>query len=289
MSTTTKRGSYPHPVLDASDDVDSDIEVFNVTVAPTVDDVELRFQIRMNDPDIQHRIETGEARYSFRWKCGATLASEEFQPQPVATHSDSKSFVAWIPQERIRRSVKVEIKVVALDHLSGYRLQHQHGDYDGASFDIFPGDVLADGGLVTFEADKLYDPLNPPVGSCFQFVEDKTLKRGIRIRWDNDEYVVVAFPETLLAGLAALASRPDLQISLVVLPALMETIGFIKENSRQPDAEDLSEKLWYQAITRLIEANGTLEDQTLDLAQQILNYPLDMSLTTPLSAEEDDE
>ena len=289
MSTATKRGSYPHPVLDASDDVDSAIEVFNVTVAPTVDDVELRFQIRMDDPDIQQRIDTGEARFSFRWKCGSTLASDELQPSHVATHSDSTSFVAWIPQELIRRSVKVEIKVVALEPLSGYRLERQHADYDGASFDISPGDVLADGGHVTFEADKLYDPLNPPVGSCFQFVEDKTLKRGIRVRWDSDDFVVVAFPEALLLGLAALGSRPDLQISLVVLPALMETIGFIKENSGQPEAEDLSDKLWYQAITKLIEANGTIEDQTLELAQKILNNPLDLSLTTPLSAEEDDE
>ena len=35
MATVT-RGSYPHPVLDGSDDVASTIEVFNVTVTPTV-------------------------------------------------------------------------------------------------------------------------------------------------------------------------------------------------------------------------------------------------------------
>lgn len=289
MSAAPKRGSYPHPVLDASDDVDSDIEVFNTSFSPTVDDVELKFQVRMDDPDIQRLIDSEEARFSFRWKCGSTLASEELEPQHVATHVDSTSFVAWIPQERIRRTVKVEFKVVALGSIKDYHLARQHDDYGGASFDIAIGDVLADGGFLTFEADKLFDPLNPPIGSCFRFVEDKKVKKGLEVRFDDDEFIIVAFPEKMISGFASLGSRPDLQISLVVLPALMETIGFIKENANQDDSEDLSDRVWYQAITALISQSGALEDRTFDLAQKILGNPLDLSLTTSLSPEEDDE
>jgi len=289
VSAATKRGSYPHPVVDASDDVNSIIEVFNVTVAPAVDDVEIRFQVRMDDPDIQELMNAGVARLSFRWKCGSTLASEELEPDRATTHIDSVSFVAWIPQERIRRSVRVEIKVVALKPVSGYRLRGQHRDYGDSSFDVARGDVLADGGTIVFEADKLYDPLNPPIGSCFQFIADETLRRGIRVRWGDDEFVTVRFPAAALSGLGALAARPDLQISLVVLPALMETIIFIKENADPANGEDLSHKLWYQAIAKLVEAHGSLEDRAFDLAQKILNNPLDLALEIPLSVEEDDE
>ena len=283
------RGSYPHPVLDSSDDIDSSIEVFNVTVAPTVDDVEIRFQIRMDDPDIQARIDSKQARYTFRWKCGSTIASEELEPRKVAVLADSISYIAWIPQERIRRTVQVEVKLVALAPIRGYRLGRQHDDYGDASFDIAPGDVLADGGDFVFEADKLYDPLNPPVGSCFKFVSDRTVKRGVRIKWDSDEFVIVAFPEEVLPGLHALASRRDLQMSLVVLPALMETIAFIRSNESEPDAEDLSVKTWYVALKKLIESHGTVDDQAFELAQKILANPLDLVLTTPLFTDEEDE
>jgi hypothetical protein len=289
MSKKTTRGSYPHPVLDSSDDIGSSIEVFNVTIAPTIDDVEIRFQIRMDDPDIQAKIDAKEIRYTFRWKCGSTIASEELEPQRVATHVDSTSYVAWISQEKIRRTVQVEIKLVAVEPIEGYRLQRQHQDYGNASFNIAAGDVLADGGDFTFEADKLYDPLNPPVGSCFKFVADRTLKRGVRIKWDSDDYVIVAFPEEVLPGLHALGSRQDLQVSLVVLPALMETIGFIKSNEAGSDPEDLSAKTWYTAIKNLVEFHGTMEQPSFELAQKILANPLDTFLSTPLFTDEDEE
>ncbi len=288
MSTRTKRGSYPHPVLDASDDVASTIEAFNLSVAPTVDDVEIKFQIRMDDPCLQERIDAGHARYSFRWKCGSTIQTRELKPEVASQHADSTGYVAWIAQEDIRRTVRLEIKVVAIEHIDDYALERQHPDYGDAKFAVLPGDILADAGFVTFEPDKLYDPLRPPVGSCFKFVSESKLKKGVRVSFNDDEYVLVAFPEKILAGLAGLAVRPDLQISLVVLPALMETITFIKENADPATGEDLSDKLWHQAILRLVDGVGSLDDRAFDLAQRILGNPLDISLSTPLRTDEDD-
>ena len=99
-----KRGSYPHPVLDGSDDIDSTFQVLNVTIAPTVDDVEIRFQVRMDDPDIQKLIDAGDARLSFRWKCGPTFSSEELEPRQAPT-GDGTNYLAYIDQQKIRRSL----------------------------------------------------------------------------------------------------------------------------------------------------------------------------------------
>ena len=46
------RGSYPHPVLDASNDVNSTFEAINATVSPSHDDVEIAVELRTDDDDL---------------------------------------------------------------------------------------------------------------------------------------------------------------------------------------------------------------------------------------------
>jgi hypothetical protein len=204
-------------------------------------------------------------------------------------HADSTGYVGWIDQEQIRRTVRVDVKVIATSPLERYQLDTQHPDYANAVFSIMPGDVLADGGYFEFEPNKSYDPLKPPVGSCFRFASDSKVKRGLRVRFHDDEHVLVAFPENVLAGFGMLKERPDLQISLVVLPALMETLSFIKENKAAEDhGEDLTGRKWYASLSRLVEEVGSFDDSSFDLAQKILGNPLDSSLTTPLDEMGDD-
>lgn len=290
MSTATRRGSYPHPVVDASDDVAGEFEVFNVTVTPSIEDVELRFQVRMSDPDIQLLLDAGRARYSFRWTCSSTITVGELDHSVNATHADSTGYVAWIDQQQMRRAVRVEFRVLAADVIEGYRLGGQHPDYAGATFTLLPGDVLADGGYFEFEPDKLYDPLDPPVGSCFKFMSDSKQRRGLRVQFHDDEHVLVVFPEKLLPGFAALGNRPDLQVATVVLPALMQAIQFVKENlDPRAGGEDLTEKAWYQPIRGLVEDAGGFDNPPFELAQKILGNCLDSSLNRALMMRDEED
>ncbi|MGM0930068.1 MAG: hypothetical protein ACQEXN_10195 [Actinomycetota bacterium] len=284
MNTVTKRGSYPHPVLDSSDDVGSSFEVLNATISPSVDDVEIKFQVRLNDPDVQSLLDEGTARYSFRWTCSSTIATGELIASVQQQHVDGSTYIGWIDQQTIRGPVKVEIKIIAARAIAEYSLQSQHSDYGDASFSIMPGDVLGDAGYFEFEPEKRYDPLSPPVGSCFRFIADPKLKKGLNVKFFDDEYVLVAFPEKTLPGFAMLQERPDLQISLVVLPALMQTISFIRANmAAESEGEDLSGKTWYTAVNRLVEDAGSYEDHPFELAQKILGHPLDTSLMKPFN------
>jgi hypothetical protein len=290
VSTAARRGSYPHPVLDASDDVAGAFEVFNVTVTPSVEDVELRFQVRMSDPDIQGLLDAGRARFSFRWTCSSTIAVGELDPTVASEHADSTGYVAWLDQQQVRRTVRVEFRVLAAELIESYTLKGQHPDYAGATFTVMAGDVLADGGYFEFEPDKLYDPLDPPVGSCFKFMSDSKQRRGLRVQFHDDEHVLVVFPEKLLPGFAALGNRPDLQVATVVLPALMQTIQFVKENL-DPGAggEDLTEKSWYEPIRGLVEGVGSFDDPAFDLAQKILGNCLDSSLSKALEMNDEED
>ena len=286
MSKST-RGSYPHPVLDASDDVKAEIEVYNASFAPSVDDIEIKFQVRMTDPDLKIMLDNGSAKYSFRWSCSSTIATGDLAAEVHQFHSDSTSFIGWIDQEQVRDTVRIEIKIVAADAIDMYQLQNQHDDYGDATFQLRPGDILAEGGILEFEAKKLYDPLMPPLGSCFQFVSDSTVKRGLRVRFHDDDHVIGAFPDSLLRGFGLLRNRQDLQISLVVLPALMETVAYIRKNeAADNEDEDLSTKKWYRAVIRLMEQAKSSGQGPLELAQEILGNPLDISLTAPFGEED---
>ena len=86
------------------------------------------------------------------------------------------------------------MSIIAAAEIEDYRLRSQHPDYGDATFHLQPGDVIADGGYFEFEPDKLFDPLHPPLGSCFRFVSDPRLRKGIGVRFHDDEYVVVEFP-----------------------------------------------------------------------------------------------
>ena len=81
---------------------------------------------------------------------------------------------------------------------------------------------------------------------------------------------------------------PDLQIATVVLPALMETLAFIKANEESGE-EDLSSCRWFVAITNMVDRNGGLEKSPLELTQRILENPIDRALLTgfELNAEGD--
>ncbi len=284
---TTVRGSFPHPVLDHTDDVDATFKLTNTTYTPSVDDVRLDFRVIMDDPDLKALIDANQARYSFRWSCSSTMAAGELEPRAVDLRADSTRYQAWILQENLRGRVRVETRIIATRRIPYYRLGNQHPDYGDATFSILPGDILAEAGVFEFEPDKLYDPLNPPLHSCFKF-EKAPLARTIHVSFRDDEAVYVTFPAELYDGFAALGNRPDLQISLVVLPALMQTISFIRDN-QQPAGEDLSDMRWVTVISELVTNVGSFDEPIFDLAQKILAKPLDRVLIAALSVEEEDE
>lgn len=285
---TALRGSYPHPVLDATDDVASNFEVSNIGVSPGIDIIDLTFDVRTDDPTLKCLLEEQQARISLRWHCSATLATGEGEPKVLASLADGHQFGFWIDQRQVSGIIDAEIRVLAIEPLSGFRWERQHADYGDAVFDLRVGDVLADGGLFTFAARKLYDPLNPPIGSCFKFVEAAELPKGIKVDFSDDDAILVRLSSDVHRNLGLLATRPELQISTVVLPVLVHAINFIQKN-RQVTTEDLSDRIWFKAISDVVERIGSFDDDAIQIAQKILDYPIDRTLSLVADAERDEE
>ncbi|CAM3698649.1 hypothetical protein [Parendozoicomonas haliclonae] len=280
------RGSYPHPVVDAADDVSSDFKVINILVDSSQQDIEITYEIRTDDPDLRRLLDNGSAIHSLRWRCSSTISTGEMEPAEYQRTSTGFRLRAWLDQQQVKGRVDANVRIIVAKELRNHCWLRQHNDYGDASFDLLPGDVLADGGPFSFDAEKIYDPLNPPVGSCFKFIRS-TRHKGIKAAFDGNETVDVQIPEKTFDNFQLFSHRPDLQISLVVLPALMETLNFIKSN-KESEEEPLDDKIWYREIDQLVEARGGWKQSVLELAQKVLENPIDTAIRAGLVSEEED-
>jgi hypothetical protein len=279
------RGSYPHPVIDGADDVNSGFEVLNVLIDATQQDIEITYEIRADDPDLTRLLDSGIAIHSLRWRCSSTISTGEMKPEVIRRTPTGYKLRAWLDQQLVKGDVVADARVVLTDDLAGHSWERQHPDYGGAKFDLLKGDILAEGGVFRFSAEKLYDPLDPPIGSCFRFVRSTSRHKRILVTFDSDETVDVQIPAKTFDDFKLFGHRPDLQIALVVLPALMETLSFIKANR---DEEPLDDKAWFVAIEQLVEDRGGWEQNLLDLAQKILESPIDAAIRTGIETEDED-
>ena len=279
------RGSYPHPVIDAADDVASVFEVLNVLVDPSQQDIEITYEIRTDDPDLIRLLDSGIAIHSLRWRCSSTISAGDMKPE--VTHRTPTGFKlkAWLDQQLVKGVVVADARVLIIDDRNGHCWEKQHAEYSDARFDLLQGDILAEAGTFNFSADKLFDPLDPPIGSCFRFVRSTSRHKRILVTYDSDDTVNVQIPARTFDEFKLFGHRPDLQIALVVLPALMDTLRFIKENRYE---EPLDDKAWFIAIEKLVEDRGGWEQNILEIAQRTLESPIDTAIRTGIVTEEED-
>ncbi len=280
------RGSYPHPVIDIADDVSSDFNVINVLVDTSQQDIEISYEIRTDDPDLKHLLDNGYAVHSLRWRCSSTISTGEMMPEEYQRTPAGFKLRAWLDQQLVKGRVDADVRIIVAKELPNHRWTNQHADYGDACFNLQPGDVLADGGSFLFDAEKMYDPLNPPVGSCFRFVCSPH-RKGIKVAFDGNDTVDVQIPEETFGQFHLFGHRPDLQISLIVLPALIETLDFIKTNEEKEE-EPLDDKAWYMEINKLVKARGGWNQSLLELAQKILENPIDTAIRAGLMSEEEE-
>lgn len=280
-------GSYPHPVIGNGDDVDAAFEVINASFTPTVEDLAIRFRLRISDDEMRGLIRDQKVALSARWTCAATLSSADLDPVATAQHQDGTTYEAWLDQRSVRGDVRVDILLVAAENMPSYSLSRQHPDYGSQVFDVRVGDVLADGGYFEVSAEKLHDPLQPPLSSCFKIVVDDRPLKTIQTDFSNDEQILIRVSQDMAVGLRALGHLPKLQLSLVVLPALIETLNFIERTESDEEAEDLSARGWYGPIMEL-KSPLSSESSNLVIAQRILTCPLAECLVMPLVLHEED-
>lgn len=282
-----RRGFYPHPVLDDSDDVDGSFEIVNPVYESFQDSISISFEIRISNDEYLQMYKDGAAALSARWRSSATLAHGDLQPQLDRMTAEGGRFHAYLAHDEVRGEIKVSVKLIAPNPIDQFSLKSHNTIFGGTQFAIKEGDVLADGGTFSIQAEKSYDPLNPPVSAWLVFHELEGTAQHLRLDLSDDDHVVVGFSQATLSNFDAYRSRPDLQVIGVVLPVLVELLWHIR-TSATANSEDLEGRAWYRSLLNLIEQNNSQNLEPFEQAQKILEDPIGKAFGVSLIGDEEE-
>lgn len=284
-------GSFPHPVLGNADDVDSVFTVSNVVINTGVEDVEIIFDLVLDDDDILELISDDRAEIRANWSCAGTLSSSSMELTLLKTAHLTRTYRGFIDQRAIRGKVEISFRLIATGEIHDYQLTKQHPDYAGATFRVHPGDVLGEAGMITFDPTKKFDPLDPPVGSCFKISLNEKLAKGFELNLNNDDYVAIMTSPAQFEQARLLGGQPNFLISLLIFPALVEIVTIVQDVVRGGDRfAGYSDADWFKAIQQLMDElpRSSSEGMPTFIAQKLLEYPTERAARERIEMNEDD-
>lgn len=187
--------SFPHPVLGVGDAVKSKFGLNPVpAITSNVDAYSVTVSCEHDNSELNNLINSGQAEYFCEATCSNTLYRE------IVT-SGSNEIKLEIPKKNVKGKVFFTCALVAKSPISNYQNSKSHPDYNGYSFDIEAGDVLAFFGEFNFNADINYEKLKA-VSSFMEVVENKDdkavytnidlNKSKIEVQLPSDDYKLFA-------------------------------------------------------------------------------------------------
>jgi len=162
--------SFPHPILSFyNDDVNSKVALNPLPVITSnIDDYSIIVNCDHDNAELEAFVNSGQAEYFCEATCSNTLYREI-----VTGLTNELEFK--IPKKKVKGKVSFTCALVAKSPIKNYKNTKSHSDYNGYSFEIEKGDVLALFGEFTFNADINYQKLRA-VSSFMEVVENKDEK-----------------------------------------------------------------------------------------------------------------
>ena len=266
---------FTYPVLTAEKD-DYKESIFQVEYVQTMDGVntlKIVFDIAMSNLDIEKLILNGQAEYVIHLECSTTAYRQ-------VVRSFEKHIEHKIPIGRINGSLEIIAFVIVKKDLKGFVSSDWDEDYEGKSFDLTEGSILAYQNVAEFDISKdinefasgnsiftVYRRLTETDVPFEVGLESNTIRIGLGTR-DYDVYTNYS-------------SRSELQHiinSMIILPSLV----YVFEELKQEDGMDLYHgRGWFMALEKSYASRGLdfIEEVQSDknsilLAQEAMEYPI---------------
>lgn len=263
--------SYRDDYLDAAFDAQIDaVQQFG--------DLRINVAFELDEPYLSNLIESGKAEYAIHVECPSTSYRT-----CLNTHEGyvSKS----LDRLYVRDVVEVCTFVVACARIEDFQSPRFHPDYEGLSFEIDEGGVLAIG-----ECKRLVIKNEDDLAKHASIIKVTRAGSGqqdsMAINTDLSENIIVSLKPELHDIYVTLGngSQADLILSVVIVPALQAVITRMIEQG--PNAGD-ADKEWFKSIVDLLERSGialnSLDNYSeglsaLAIAQKLLSQPIERSL-----------
>lgn len=223
----------------------------------------------LSDPDLLALVERGLAEYVLLVRAAASHHRS-------AHRAASPPIVAEFGNGDLSGRTEVRGLLVALSDLPGFRATGWHADYEGLSFDIGAGSVLAEDGPKEYWIDNAEEAA---IGSCFYADKEDGLRNGqwkcnlhddrVCLRMSSDDFGTFERARDRVNGTPEAASV----MNGVFLPALVYAL-----QTADRDGDEYADRRWYRSLDTRLADCGLRElgdggaDRLAD-AQRLLEEP----------------
>lgn len=263
--------SFPHPVLGIGDAINSNIELVATEIKSSADVYEISIKLKQDNDDLVQLLETGKAEYLCEVTCTNTLFRKSIT-------SDSNEIEFLVSKKAVKGRVEFLCLLVAKENIKEYSNSESHSDYNGYSFDLGVGDILAYFGEFSFNADIIYEKLKA-VSSFMEIVENSDLtytnidlkKSKIQVELSSEAYKLFQSD--------SISREPKFSPvfhSSIVLNALLTALYNFEEHR---------DYLWAQVIDYRLKNDRQLKNISIEekenipeIAQRLLGNPFNRLL-----------
>ena len=162
--------SFPHPVLGVANEVSSEIkriENDDISINPKSHSYEIRVKLSFDDEVLRQLIQDDKAEFICEATCSNTLYRKIIR-------SEKPKIEFEILRKQVKGGIDFLCLLVAKENIESYSNTNFHSDYNGFSFEVEQGEVLAYFGDFYFNADIKYEKLKA-VSSFMEIVPNEEL------------------------------------------------------------------------------------------------------------------
>lgn len=260
-----KERTFPHPVLDPTgkDVPDSAFQAnCKITVDKTAVYVHTNFVL--SNATLRELIETDKAKFVVHADCNAAF----FRKVYLFRESECR---IQIPLTEVKRTVDLSFFICATKPIDEYSVDGMDAIYDGATFRIQIGDILAYGEGVNF---SIFDRESLSKIASIMLVREGQEDITIPVISFDEDKIAVSLPPAQFALYAPL--KIDIRVkatmlNAVILPVLVEAV---QQVLKLDDNDEMGLYTWYRVLKyRIAELSKKPEidgESAYCLAQNIL-------------------
>lgn len=280
---------YPYPVLlpKGDDYVGCRFEV-EIKSHKTPTEIVYHLEASLDCPDLRAVVDRGDAAVILHVECPQSAFRKSFaipfgaSNLPPLSTNDLSGKIFLCPF------------IVAQRELHDYQSDSFNQEYDGFSFNIRCGSILAEGEQLIDYADTVTRDIDfkPDIFSVVPYAPQPEDGDRMKVDLALNQKITIKLPQIIYAQYNAMMKSGEAKEflwSTIILPAVMEALYKIKECLQNDESADFESKIWYMRLTERIEQlhpNAKLDlaeffnkSDIPELAQELIKNPVSVAVS----------
>jgi hypothetical protein len=273
----SRQRTLPHPLISPhSTDVSPNTFLFDCKSGDITADRDswlINGNIRYECPDLGAYVAGGFAVFGLHIECSRTFYRAWFPQSGSAVRVN-------LPADLVRGKVKILAMCIAARDIPAYSLSGQHDDYQGTTFAISRGDLLAIADEIEFDAYIDLDPIRK-ISSILDINRSPDRLTGpAQIDFNGDRIQVeLSQPDYQhYVELRQDQSVRGLLCANVVFPAVLQAVNHLGQLTEEELDEAKAGRRWCRCIAQRLEREGVpanaAPERVFSAVQQILKEPI---------------